>query len=317
MSDIVPLLRAPTPDDPSSVSYPGKPAGWTPPPTLPTAGGPAGTDAQRDGFAYMQAVLADYGLESLSGWAWEQIVAGNSPTMVMQMLRERPEYKKRFNVIFDRQAKGLSAISPAEVIAYERQGRALMRAAGMPEGFYDSTDDLDVFLGEDVSLSELSARIDEARDWVYRSDPTMRAETMRLYGYTEGDMVAHMLDPDAALPAIQRRINAARSGSASLRAGFGNLSVVEAERLADLGITAEQALQGFGALVESEQLFRALPGTVEDDIGREEQMNAAFGGDARAQQAIERQRRLRQAQFASGGSYVSGKEGFTGLGVAQ
>lgn len=88
--------------------------------------------------------------------------------------------------------------------------------------------------------------------------------------------------------------------------------------MADLGISAQQAQQGFGSLVQGAQLFQSLPGmTSEGTIGRETQLAAAFGGDALAQQEIERRRRERQAAFEGGGSFAASQQGVTGLGAPR
>ena len=320
MTDIVPVLRAPTPDNPSSVSYPGKPAGWTPPPTLPVSGG--GNDAQKDGFAYLQSVLADYGLEELSGWAWDQIVAGNSPTMVMQELRKQPAYQRRFRVIFERQKLGLAPMSPSEVIAYEKSAHQMLRAAGLPPGFYDSREDFEAFMIGDVSLAELSDRVEQARVWAYQTDAVTRAEMDRLYAGSSSMLspeyaTAYFLDPQKALPLIMRQVVAARTSGSAVRSGFGNLSRSEAEWLADLGIDPNQATSGFGELVSGRELFSSLPGEAGDTIGRQDQLDAAFGGDRIAQERIDRQARARRAVFGGGGGYAQSQEGFAGLGSAS
>lgn len=291
------------------------PPAYTPPTaTTPAPGGPLSA-YQQDAVAYLQALLEDYGLGSMATWAYEQVVAGNSPEMVMQLLRERPEYRQRFHVIFERQKRGLSAISPAEVIAYERQARQLMMRSGLPPGFYDSTDDFNAFLIGDVSLAELNDRIEGARVAIYQTDPTVRDEMVNLYG--EGGLMAHWLDPAKALPVLQKRRAAAESSAAGVRSGFGRLSRDEAERMYDLDIDQREAEQGFATLVSSRELFSSLPGENTDEIDRRAQLGAAFGGDALARERIERRAAARKAVFGGGGGYAESKTGFGGLGSAQ
>lgn len=274
---------------------------------------------QQDAVAYLRQLLGSYGLAELSEWAYEQVIAGNTPTMVRQMLWEQPAFKKRFKVIFERRDKGLPAISVDEVLDYERKARQLFHEAGLPPGFYDSPDDFHSFLVNDVSLSELNGRVELARDYVYSASAEDRAEARRLYGLTEGQEIAYVLDRTRALPLLQSQFNSARTAGASQRSGYGALSRAEAERLTALGIDPERASQGFGALVQSRELFNALPGmeTAEDAIGREDQLGAAFGGDARAEERLRRRGEMRAAVFAGGGGFVADKEGFGGLGSAS
>ena len=276
----------------------------------------SGTLEQQDATAYLRGLLRDYGLEELSEWAYEQVIQGNSPTIIRQMLWEQPAFKKRFKVIFDRRDKGLPAISVDEVLDYERKARQMFQAAGLPAGFYDSPDDFYQFLANDVSLTELNSRVELARDYVYRTDATTRAEAQRLYGLTEGQEIAYVLDRNRALPLIQSQFLAAQNAGASRRSGYGQLTLTEAERLASMGIDPARAEQGFGALVQSRQLFDALPGLEqsEDTITRDEQLGAAFGGDAKAREKLDRRGESRVASFKGGGNFVADREGFAGLG---
>ncbi len=277
------------------------------------------SDDQQNGIAYLTDLLASYGLSSLSGWAREQVIAGNSPLMVSQLLQETPEFKARFKVIFDRRARGLAPMSVNDVINYEHQARQLMQSAGLPPGFYDSPDDFYTFMANDVSINELNSRVEIAKVSIYSADATMRAEMKRLYGLSDGQEIAYVLDPGRALPLIQNQFQAALTSATAVRSGFGQLSLSEAESLARAGVTQDQAQSGFGQLVKSQQLFGVLPGmeTAENDITRQQQLNAAFTGDARAQQIIQRRAEARAAAFGGGGGFVAGREGFGGLGSAS
>lgn len=277
---------------------------------------------QQDAVAYLNELLSSYGLGELSGWAYEQVISGNSPAMVRQLLWEQPAFKKRFKVIFDRRDRGLPAISVDEVLDYERKARQLFQAAGLPTGFYDSPDDFYEFLVNDVSLVELNSRVEIARDIVYRTPPEARAEMQRLYGMSGADAgqeIAFVLDRKRALPLIQSQWLAAQNAGAAVRSGYGQLNRTEAERLAALGIDPTRASQGFGALVQSRELFGELPGleAAEDQITRDEQLGAAFGGDALAQERLTRRGESRVAQFKGGGGFVSDREGFAGLGSSS
>lgn len=286
-------------------------------PSTPQPSSAQDTSAQRDALAIIKSVLADYGLESLADWAWQQLVGGLSMNEILISLRERPEFRQRFRAIDEVREAGLPPVSPAEVVAYERQAREMMRANGLPEGFYDDPDDFVNWMKNGVALPELQQRIDLYRARVNEIPAEDRAEWNRLYGYTDGDMLAMEMDPEKAVPAIERRLAASRTAGAAVRSGFGSLSQTEAERLAELGVSQQQAEQGFGTLVRGRELFDALPGSRESSIGRDEQMSAVFGGDEKALSEIERRARRRAASFEGGGSFATSREGFAGLGTAR
>lgn len=279
------------------------------------------TPDQQDGIAYINEILREYGFSDaeaaeLSTWAKGQLIEGTSPTIVRQQLWNQPAFKRRFKVIFDRRAAGLPAISPSEVLEYERRARQLFQEAGLPPGFYDSPDDFYNFILNDVSISELNGRVELARTSIYAADPASRAEMQRLYGLSEGQEIAYVLDSKRALPLLQLQFNAARTSGAAVRSGYGQLNLTEAESLAKTGLTNEGAQEGFSRLVQGRQLFGALPGMeqAEDAITRAEQLGGTFTGDALAAERIRRRAEARVAVFGGGGGFVASRQGFAGLG---
>lgn len=304
---------------PAAASGGGSPDGrrsFGPPGPLGAPAGPGGATAtadpaQRDARARMQEVLGQYGLDSLADWAWQQILQGRSDAEILQDIRNTPEFKTRFPAIEERTKRGLAPISPGEYVAYERQARQVMRAAGLPESFYDGHDDFQNFLSGDVSISELNDRIQLGRQAAFEAPAEVRAALLRDYGVSEGGLVAYFLDPDRAQPILEKQYRAAQIGGAGTRTGFG-ATRQESERLADLGVTADQAQQGFGVLGQSRELFTPIDRT-EQAISREEQLGAAFEGNSAAKRRIERRRRQRQAVFEAGGSYAATQGGVAGL----
>lgn len=280
----------------------------------------AAADAARnnDARARITSVLGEYGLESLGDFVWQQILDGKSDTEVLQDIRNTQQFKDRFPAIAERTAKGLAPISPGEYVAYERQARQIMRASGLPEGFYDSSSDFTKFLSGDVSISELNDRIQLQRQAVYEAPAEVRQMLMRDYGMTEGEMTAYFLDPDVSEPLLQKRYRASQIGGAASRTGFGSTSRTENERLADLGLTAGQAAEGFGALSDQRELFGSLPGQQgQQDISRDEQLGAAFEGNSNARRRIEKKRRERTAANEGGGQFASSGDGVVGLGTRR
>lgn len=284
----------------------------------------AATDPSSDGIAYIQSILQEYGFNpsdaaQLSQWAKGELVKGSSPTIIRQQLWEQPAFRTRFKVIFDRQAANLPPISPAEVIAYERSATQLFRGAGLPSGFYDSPDDFHNLLLSDVSLAELNSRVDMAKTVMYQTDPTVRAEMKRLYGLSDGQEAAYILDPTRALPIIQNQFNAAQTAASSVKSGYGELSLEEANQLGALGISPTTATNSFGQLVNSRELFAPLPGEEQSAsaITRAQQLSAAFSGDALAQERIRRRAEQRVAAFGGQEAFAQTGQGIVGVGTAN
>lgn len=293
---------------PGAAGGPGAPGGGIDFPGVP--GLPSGS-SDASAKAIIQGFLENYGLGGLAEWAWSQYANGAPIEQIMLDLRKRPEYKARFPAMEALAKKGM-AISESQYVDYERQATGVMRAAGLPEGFYDQHGDFTKFLTSEVSISELNDRVQLAAQAAFTAPAEVRSELNRLYGIGAGDLTAYWIDPDKALPLLQQKFVAAQIGGASQRTGFGNLAVSEAERLASLGI--DNPTQGFDTLVSNKELFTPLPGEPGEAIGRGDQLAAAFEGNVDAQNKIEKRARTRLAPFASGGGFALSKEGFGGVG---
>lgn len=263
------------------------------------------TPEQGSARTILSATLASYGLGALADRAWQMYLEGKPIEQIMLELRNTDEYRNRFPGMAALSKKG-RAISEAEYMQLESTYVSLFRQAGLPAGFYDQSSDFASFIGNEVSPVELSARLDEYKRITYELPPIVRAELGRQYGLTAGDITAYIIDPTRALPILHNQVLAAQSGAAARQAGFGLLTRGEAEQLAQFGVDFGSALQGFGQLTNMQQLFTPLVGDQgETGVTREQQLGAAFGGDALAAQKIANVARRRVATFEEGGRYGS------------
>ena len=271
---------------------------------------------QNSARALVDEFLREWGLEGLGDWAWNRYKELGGSEVAMATIRlELPDqdaFKARYPA-YDELAKAGRAMSVAQIRAYEDFARQTMRAFGIPEGFYDDPSDFARLLVNDVSVNELQQRVSVAAKAAAAPNET-RDALQALYGLTEGDLTAFFLDPDKALPLIVRRYEAGALAGSAQRAGFGALNVTEAERLAELGVSEEQAGETFGALVESQEAFGPLAGERDGDfVSRSEQLEGAFGGNAGAAQRIARSRRRRQAAFEGSAGFGLSQDGVAGL----
>jgi hypothetical protein len=291
---------------------PADPNAETPDQTLERERRQAEERAQRDSYARLQGTLDDYGLGSLGATVQRWLIEGLSEAEIVQRIRDTPEFIARFPAIEQRRQAGLAPISPGEYVAYERNAAQLLRAAGLPQGFYDSTEDFTRFLVRDVSLAELGDRVTLAANAAFRM-PQEDRDALAEWGLGAGDLTAFWLDPDKAQPLLERKYAAAQLAGTARRATFGRLDEQTATGLATLGVTQQQAEQGFGQLAESRELFTSLDRT-EDTIDQGAQLGAVFEGNAAARRRIEQRRRKRQATFEGGGGFAGGQAGLVGLG---
>lgn len=268
--------------------------------------------ARNDAYARLNTVLADYGLGTLGASVQSWLIEGLSEAEIVQRMRETTEYKTRFPAIEARKKAGLAPISEGEYVAYERNARQLMRAAGLPQGFYDGQEDFTKFLTNDLSLAELGDRVTLAANAAFNM-PKEARDALTQWGMGPGDLTAFWLDPDKAQPLLERKYNASLLAGASTRAQYASLTEDTANQLVGWGTTEQEAEQGFGALADSKELFQTLDST-EDVIGQDEQVGAAFGGNSAARRRIEQRRAKRTASFQAGGGFASSQSGLAGLG---
>lgn len=269
---------------------------------------------QMSARAILQQYLDEYGLGSLGDRLFNQFLEGQPIDQIMLNLRQSDEYKARFAGMAELQRKG-RAINEATYITLERSFAQVMRGAGLPEGLFDDPSDFAKLIGGEVAPTEFAQRVERYSEAMYQAPADVRDQLKRIYGLSDGQMLAYFIDPDRTQAQINTQWQAAQRSAAAQRSGFGALSAGEAEGLVELGVSNEQAQQGFGALVENRELFGSLD-SGESEIGREDQIGAAFGGNANAKRRIEERRRRRQAVFEGGGGFAKSEGGMGGVGSA-
>lgn len=252
-------------------------------------------DVFDDAWEMLNFYLRDWGLESLSGDAREMLIEGDSLDVITLKLAETDAYKQRFKANDARRSKGLRVLSPAEYIEVERQYRDIMRRNGLPQGFYDQLDDFTRFMENDISPQELNDRASAAAtNWIHAA-PEIQQQWERLYGLTPSMAVAAMLDPDRAMPLLERQINTTQIAAEAQRAfrDIGRLSQGRAEELAALGVEAEDARAAFGELAGRQDRDTFLAGLAGQRLTVEDQENELLLGD---EEAGARRRRAQQAE---------------------
>ena len=267
--------------------------------------------------------LQDFGLESLLDEVDAWLLEGLTAVEIKQRLRQTEEYRQRFPGIIAIQ-EGDSELQPPseqEYLRLERGYAAVLRTYGLPEGFYDQPEDFANFIAGNVSVSELEERVVEGVVAAQNAPQEVQDALRQFYGIENSTsaLAAYYLDPERSLPEIEREFLAASIAGRAEQTEFGDLEQAEAERLAALGITSDEAQRGFTSLASNRQNFTALAGEAGGaNISREEQLAAQFEGDADAQESIRRQVERRRAAFAGEDSGAAlTQEGLVGLRSAS
>jgi hypothetical protein len=285
---------------------------------------------QQNAIVMLTQTFQNYGLSADIASAVTNLVQQGYTADTIQVMAQDPKgtnplavaFQQRFPANAARMAAGLPVLSPAEYLATERSYAQVMQSYGLNANFATNKDIFTKLLTSDISPTELNGRISTAKQVVDNTDPLVTQQLQQYYGISQGDMIAHVLDPSIATPIIEKQISAAQIGAESARFGT-NVNQGYAEQLSGLGVTQGQAQQGFQSIAQQ------LPGTQElatrygayapaGEIGGALQ-SATFGTpgsmtQAQSQAELERLKTQEISQFsgssgAGKGSLIGSEEG--------
>jgi hypothetical protein len=258
-----------------------------------------------DAFAQLQTLLNRYGLGKLEANVRDAIARGiTDGDAILFQLRDTEDFKTRFAGNAARAKKGLPELDPATYIGMEEQYREILRRNLGPEMFsvYDEPTDFQKLIEGDVSAAELQDRVNRGYKLVADADPEVKRQMQRLYDIGERELVGYFLDPAKGAPVLTRQAQAAQvAARASEQAGF-QLGVTTAEDLIARGYSEEQARQAFEQVGMLSGLYQEMGG--EQMLTQEQKVGAAFGFNVEAQQALERRKAQRIAEFQTGGQFA-------------
>lgn len=244
-------------------------------------------------------------------------MTGGDIDAVWEWVRASTEYKTRFSGMEELRQKG-QAISEDQYINIEREYVSRLRQYGMPDSISSDRAFLGRLIGEWVSPDELADRLGYYSKVVGEGVPAeTRAYMATHFGITDGDLMAFWLNPDQALPELERKSKAASLGGAVARTGWGDLDTDRALRYADLGLNEGQVANAYGEAGHLKELQSQLPGDPGGTtIGSFSVQDAMLEGSIGARNQVEYAQRRRQAQFEGGGQVAAGRGGIAGLGSA-
>jgi hypothetical protein len=270
-----------------------------------------------DANAIISQALGDYGLQGLSTWAWNEITNGASSTQVLVDMQQTPQFQQRFPGIVARQTAGLAPISPADYISYEDQAKQLENQYGLPTGFLSNSQNVGNWIGKDVSMTELTSRVQNGYAAVaYAPQPVRQAYTQMFGANGDGALAAQFLDMNKATDILTQQATAAQiSGQASM--GGTNMDTGTAMQLAQMGQTSSSVGTGLADLQKTSPLYNADIGEQNSLLQGQQGVEAAFGTSAAATQEVQQRQQERQAQFQGGGAAYSDANGAAGIGQAR
>lgn len=269
----------------------------------------AETNRVNNVVATLRGLMNDYGLSALMGKIESYVRSGLDGDAVVAQIRDTPEYKERFPAMAALSSKR-RAISEAAYIDFERNAAGLERAYGLPVGMLNK-DTVTNLLTNEVSAQELENRVTMAAAGAFQASQEVRDTFRDYYGIESGGLTAYFLDPDKALPLLNKQYASAQIGAEAQMQDFSIASGM-AERLNEAGITQQQARQGF-ATTAAQRGFTQGRG---DTVTQDQLISGTFMNDQQSKNDIERVQKARKGQFEQGGGFTSNSQGVSGLGSA-
>lgn len=265
----------------------------------PAAPAAPATPFNQSAFAYMSGLLNQYGLGSLTGVLQKLILGGTTDENQLTLaLQNTAEWKQRFAGNEMLRQAGLPVLSIGEYLSAEQSYAQALKQYGLPQGFYDDPSDFAKWIGNSVSPNEVMQRAQMWADVANRQDPAVKAQLASM-GMSDGDLIAFMMDPSRATPLIQQKYQTTLIGAAARRSGVvadnGYL-----EKLAGMGVTEQQAQQGYGLISESMGALNTLAQVYGVDYNQRDFESEVFENSGGA--AKKRKRLASQERAAFGGS---------------
>lgn len=284
------------------------------PPGSATAGSPGFGSVGTTAKAIIQTVLKRYGLTNLTTWAWNQITAGASSQQVLVDLYQTPQFNARFPAIQMRQKAGLPPLLPSTYINFETQMAQLEHQYGLPKGFLTTSTRVSQLLANDVSASEVSARVQQGYATIAYAPPAVRQAFTAMFGVNgDGALASYFLTPKHATPILEQQATAAQFSGIAAQ-GSVAMTTDTAMQLAQMGVNPSAVQSGVSQIEQEAPLFQGRinqPG-----VTQQQGLEAQFGLSASATQALEKEETGREAEFRGAGAPVIDTYG-TEVGAAK
>lgn len=242
----------------------------------------------------IQQQLTQWGLTELFGDVDRLMKEGLSDDAINVELQNTQAYKTRFAGNEARVKAGLAALSPAEYMATEASYRQVMQSYGLPSGFWDANDDFTGLISRDVSPQEVNERVKVARDAFLSNDEETRSIWRDFYGLTDGAGIAAVLDPDRALPVINRMAVTAKVGAVASRNGL-DADRNRLESYVDQGFSADQLSNAFNQIGQTRQAEQGMAARFGQSFSQQDAEASRIQGAA---SAARKQRELYDSEQA-------------------
>jgi hypothetical protein len=270
---------------------------------------------KRDAFAIIKSTLTTYGFTATEIAELNTFIeagltnAKMGPEQLKLDMRELPTYKARFAGNTTRVAGGLNALTESQYLEQEDNYSEIFKMYGV--GNLSSRAQFASLIGNNISVTETTRRIDAAVKRVKNADPAVLTTLKNLYpSITDTDIVAYFLKPTEMLPELERKTTVAEIGATAKQFGMKENGLARFEDLQTYGVNLAKAREGYATIATELPDITKL-GSIYDEMnityGQTEAEQEQFKGSATAKKNKERLVEREKSSFkgSSGISKVS------------
>lgn len=215
-------------------------------------------------------------------------------------------YKDRFPGM-ESLSKAGRAVNEATYISMEKGMTSILKAYGLDDKIFGTTEKLGTVIGNQVSVAEYEQRVSLAADKVKKNTDVLAALN-EYYGVTLEGAISYLLDPKLGMDIVKKQIRASEIGAAAEMYKF-DLDKAAAESYVNVSGTADlnSLKESFGRARILAETQTRLAGIEGDKTYNELQAVATTLGNDQ-QRMLESQRRAlrEQARFAGQSGISSG-----------
>jgi hypothetical protein len=227
-------------------------------------------------------------------------------------LVETEAYYKRFGKVNeDRIKSGYTALDEKTILDMEDEYQKVMKSYGTPAGFYDTPEDFQAFLANDLSESEVADRLQASRQFASVVDPVIKDQLKSMYNIDDNMLTAYIADPVRGQSLLTGLANKSLTGAAALLQGITAEAAAVAQGFGAGELRFQEQQQRFGLAASGAErgTFLSRIDQAEKEFGQKEAVEITFGGLEQSARAAERLASRERARFG-------GRSGITTASLA-
>lgn len=250
------------------------------------------------------AIFAGKGVDRF-GKAFDEIPT-TSEGFYLQLINTKSYYDRFGSVNEARLKQGYKALDEKTIVGMEDEYQKVLTSYNMPTGFYDQTQDFQMFLKNNLTNVDVANVIQAYKDFVQTgTDSNVRKQLKDLYGIGDEAIAAYMIDPTKGQSILEniagKNMNTAAALIEGLTAEEANLA--QGYGAGSLGYSTQR--QKYSQVQRELQTTGNLAAIYGENFGAKEAIAAEFGGDVQAQAQAARIKATGAAQF--GGTTAIGR----------